>query len=405
MTTIVERDAATASRITTSVGPSAVVASVELLPSQLQDRPFEFAVILGPSVPLAAAAALSDSLRATRPALAVILVRAAIDTTVLAEATRSGIREVVPLDDIAGIGLALQRSRALYDAFAPTTSARPTAAAGRVITVFSAKGGVGKTTIATNLAVALADGGPQVCILDLDLAHGGVAVALHMSPTRTIADTVALQGHLTRRNLEPLLTVYRDGVYALAAPIQPDVTSPVGAHLVGEILRVLSERFAYVVVDTLPVLDDPVLTAFDASDLILLVATPDIPALENLRVACETINLRSIPSDSIRVVLNRAESRVGVSTQKVAASLQMQVTAAVPSSRDVPASINSGGLLYLTDPRHPVSEAIGALARATVRDLHPQAGIPSDASGARSKADHAGRRNQRTGMFFRRDRD
>lgn len=400
MTTIVEPDAAAASRITTAVGPSEIVASVDLVRTQLEHRPFEFAVILGPSVPLAAAVTLSDGLRVSRPGVGVILVRTTIDTTVLAEATRSGMREVVPLDDIAGIGLALQRTRTLYDALVPTPSTGAPPAAGKVITVFSAKGGVGTTTVATNLAVALAEDGPQVCIVDL--AFGGVASALQILPTRTIADLVARQAHLDRHSLEPLLTAYRDGVYALAAPIQP-AKDLISASLVGEILRTLRERFAYVVVDTPSALDDRTRTAFDASDLMLLIATPDVPALQSLKAACDTIGVLGMPLES-RVVLNRADSRVGVSTEKAAASLQMQISTSIPSSRDVPASINTGALLYVTDPRHPVSEAISALARDAVLALHPPSPSPPDATAATGTPDRAGRK-QRTGMFFRRGRD
>ena len=304
-----------------------------------------------------------DAMRVARPALGVILVREAVDTAVLAEALRSGMREVVPLDDLSGIGVAVKRTRSLAEALNSATVDPSQPAIGKVITVFSAKGGVGKTTISTNLAVALAEGGArEVCIVDLDLSFGDVAIALQIFPTRTIADTVAMQAHLDSDGLDPLLTSYRDGVYALAAPVQPDAKDSISAQLVGKILQVLRERFAYVVVDTPPAFDDQVLQAFDESDLIVLVATPDIPALKNLKIACETISLLNIPRESLRVVLNRADSRVGVSPDEVAASLQMQIATSIPSSRDVPASINRGELLFLSDPRHPVSQDIGALA-------------------------------------------
>ncbi len=415
MTTIVERDSTIATRITASVGLGEVVESIDLLKTQLDNRPQEFAVILGPSVPLGAAVALADTMRVMRPTLGVILVRDAIDTSVLAEALRSGMREVVPLEDLAGIGLAVQRARSLHEAL---TNAMPGPASpvdnGKVITVFSAKGGVGKTTIATNLAVALADGGAEVCIVDLDLSFGDVAIALQIFPTRTIADTVAMQANLDSQGLDHLLTNYREGVYALAAPVGPDAKDAISAQLVGEILRLLRERFAYIVVDTPPAFDDQVLTAFDESDLIVLIATPDIPALKNLKIACETINLLNIPREKLRVVLNRADSRVGVSPDEVAASLQMAITTSIPSSRDVPGSVNRGELLFLSDARHPVSQSIRGMAKEAIQSLSspvpalPDAPATNNSGTSNGKAVGAtgrgGTRRHKAGLFSRKSR-
>ncbi len=414
MTTIVERDAEVASRFKAAIGDAEVVESIDFVKTHLDNRPEEYAVILGPSVPLAAAVALADTLRVTRTTLGVILVRGTVDTTVLAEALRSGMREVVPIDDPAGLVLAVQRARSLYEALSTAMPSNGPEATGKIITVFSAKGGVGKTTISTNLAIALAEGGAhEVCIVDLDLSFGDVAIALQIFPTRTIADSVQMQAHLDTEGLESLLTPYRDGVYALAAPVQPDAKDLIGAQLVVQILKLLRQRFAYVVVDTPPAFDDQVLQAFDESDLIVLVATPDIPALKNLKIACETISLLNIPREDLRVVLNRADARVGVSPDEVAASLQMQISTSIPSSRDVPASVNRGELIYLSDPRHPVSQGIGHLARDAAKSTNPPPGGADEEAGKAGKTGKssgqaqaaAGGRRRKSGMFARKGRN
>ena len=405
MTTIVERDATLARRFTDAAGPAEVLESMEQVKVHLSNRPQEFVLILGPSIQLSAATALADTLRVTRPTIGVILVRSEVDTGVLAEALRSGMREVVPLDDLSGLGLAVKRSRGLHDALLTAIpSQAPPEPEGRVVSVFSAKGGVGKTTMATNLAVALADDGAnEVCLVDLDLSFGDVAIALQIFPTRTIADTVAMQAHLDLEGLESLLTAYRNGVFALAAPVNPHDRDSITPRLVGDILKLLRSRFAYVVIDTPPAFDDHVLQAFDESDLIVLVATPDIPALKNLKIACETISLLNIPKEHLRVVLNRADSRVGISPEEVAASLGMSISTAVPSSRDVPAAVNRGELLFLADPRNPVSQAVKRLATDIINLTEPADAPAPGASGAngvaKPQAGHSSKR--KSGLFTR----
>ncbi len=408
MTTIVERDAAIAHRFSDAAGAAEYVDSIEQVKLHLANRPQEFVVILGPSVPLAAAVSLASTLRVTRPSLGVILVRDVVDTTVLAEALRAGMREVIPQTDLSAIAPAVQRSRTLHEAMLKAAPGdRASEPKGKVVTVFSAKGGVGKTTISTNLAVALADGDKnQVCLVDLDLSFGDVAIALQIFPTRTIADTVPMQAHLDIQALESLLTPYRDGVFALAAPVQPDAKDSITPQLVRSILGLLRERFAYVVIDTPPALDDQVLQAFDESDLIVLVATPDIPALKNLKIACETISLLNIGKDRLLVVLNRADSRVGISPAEVAASLNMTITTSVPSSRDVPATINRGELIYLADRRHAVSQGIAHLAKevvaGTTASVVPVTAEPGP-HGAPAKGAPAGHSRRKSGLFGRRE--
>jgi pilus assembly protein CpaE len=230
--------------------------------------------------------------------------------------------------------------------------------------VFSAKGGCGKTTLATNLAVALADRGRrQVCLVDLDLAFGDVAIALQLFPQHTIADAVPLLDDLDYSGLHALLTTHSPGLMTLVAPMEPSAASSISAALVTKVLTILRDHFDYVVVDTPPTLDnDQVLAAFDQSDLLALIATLDVPALKNLKLTLETLELLNFPKARTRVVLNRADSKVGLTVSEVEKSLHTPISLQVPSSRDVPAAINRGVPIMLDDPKHPVSVSIRAFA-------------------------------------------
>lgn len=365
MTTIIEPDLTTAHTIAEACDTTDVLASLAALKAHLEDRPQEYAVVLGPGVDLIIAVNLADTLRVVRPSLSVILVREEIDTSVLAEALRSGMREVITIREIPELHHVLLRTYTPHEALSSQREER-TQKRGKVLTVFSAKGGVGKTTVATNLSAHLAGHGHQVCLLDLDLAFGDVAITLQIFPARTIADAVAMGDDLDTTGLASLLTRVSDGLVALVAPVGPDAKDSISARLVGRILDLLSESYDYVVVDTPPSFDDQVLQAFDHSDQILLVATPDIPALKNLKIALETLHLLNIGNEHLKLVLNRAQPKVGVTAVEVSASLGMSVCAHIPSSADVPASINRGQAIVVSDPRHPASRGIAALAEVCI---------------------------------------
>ncbi len=370
MTTIVESQSSSAELFVGAIGPSAeVVPSIDALRHHLEQRPDEFAVVLGASVNLAAAVNLADTLRVTRPALSVIMLRQRIDSSVLAEALRSGMREVVEERDLTGLALAVRRSQSLYEALTAAHAGFDASSLGRLITVFSAKGGVGKTTVSTNLAVALAELGHRVCVVDLDLAFGDVAITLQMFPAHTITEALALTGDVGPDELRPLLTKYSDNLHGLLAPTSPELNDPVGRHLVGKILATLKQCFDYVVVDTPPAFDDHVLQAFDESDLLLLLLTPDIPALKALKITLETIELLNFPKEKCRIVLNRADSKVGLSASEVEQTLKSKISASIPATHEVPASINRGEPIVTSQPRHQVSQIFISIARDCVQSL------------------------------------
>ena len=372
MAAIVDLDANTAEMLLAALGADNVVLpSMDALRRHLETQFAEDAVVLGPNVDLSSALALAGSMRVTRPSLGVILVRRRVNTSVLADAMRAGIFEVVEERDIAALTSAVARASELARALRETVSGAPAEGGattrGTLVTVFSAKGGCGKTTVATNLAAALADGGRrEVCLVDLDLAFGDVAIVLQLFPAHTIADAVPLAGSLDAQALTALLTPHSPGLTTLVAPIEPGHAESIPATLVTAILDLLKQQFDYVVVDTPPAFDDHVLAAFDQSDMVALMATLDIPALKNLKLTLETLDLLNYPRERWRIVLNRSDSKVGLALSEVEKTLKVPISLQVPSSRDVPASINRGVPIVLDDPRHPVSQSIKAFAEQQV---------------------------------------
>jgi Flp pilus assembly CpaE family ATPase len=332
----------------------------------LDSDPAETLVVIGPQAGTGEALGFASALRMVRPAVGVILVREQTDVALLSQALQSGVREVVPAGDHAALAAACRRSRDVsWRILAATTTERSGQATdGRIITVFTAKGGVGKTMMAVNLAVALAQrGANQVCLVDLDLSSGDVAISLLLDPARTIADAVSMSGHIDTTGAASLLTRYRPGLETLLAPATPGDAEKIPPSLVGELLAVLRTMFDYVVVDTPPQLSEHVLTALDASAHHVLITTPDVPALKNLRVVLDVLNMLSYPKEIRSVVLNRAEAKLKLSREDIERVIGAQIAVQVPDSRAVQISVNKGTPITLLKPRHPVSKAITGFAR------------------------------------------
>src|SRR5579863_1590510 len=332
----------------------------------LDSDPAETLVVIGPQAGTEEALGFASALRMVRPAVGVILVREQTDVDMLNQALQSGVREVVQAGDHAALAAACRRSRDVsWRILAATTIERSGQTVdGKIITVFTAKGGVGKTMLSINLAVVLAQrGANKVCVVDLDLSSGDVAISLLLDPVRTIADAVSMSGHIDTTGAGSLLTPYRSGLEMLLAPVSPGDAEKVPPSLVGELLAVLRTMFDYVVVDTPPHLSEHVLTALDASAHHVLLTTPDVPALKNLRVVLDVLDMLSYPPEIRSVVLNRAEAKLRLSQEDVERVIRAPVAAQIPASRAVQISINNGTPITLASPGHAVSKAITAFVR------------------------------------------
>jgi pilus assembly protein CpaE len=231
-----------------------------------------------------------------------------------------------------------------------------------------------------NVAIALAAEGERVCLVDLDLGFGDVAITLQIFPARTIADTVYVQQSLDIETLESLLTPHRENLYALVAPVQPDAKDSIPPALVGTILHLLKTTFDFVIVDTAPAFDEHVLQAFDETDEILLVTTLDVPTLKNVKMAIETLDLLNFPKSKRRLILNRADDKVGLTHDKVEATLKMKITQAIPTSPQVASSTNAGEPIMASLPKHAVSQAITKLANELSRSAQSNP-TPSEGKG------------------------
>jgi pilus assembly protein CpaE len=172
-----------------------------------------------------------------------------------------------------------------------------------------------------------------------------------------------MAGHLDTTGAASLLTRYRPGLEVLLAPVTPGDAEKITPALVGELLTVLRGIFDYVVVDTPAQFSEHVLIAMDSSDHHVLLTTPDVPALKNLRVTLDMLDLLSYPRNIRSVVVNRADSKVGLSSEDVERVVRSPIAAHVPSSRAVPISINNGTPITVSTPGHPVSQAIIGFAR------------------------------------------
>lgn len=302
-----------------------------------------------------------------------VLVAETVDATLLRTALRSDVSDVVgESDSIADIADAI--GRALAAAERARLAARLNAGVtgngpnGHLVTVFSAKGGVGKTAIATNLAVALAGlGQGSVALVDLDLELGDVAIVLGMKPERTIYDVTQVFDRLDSEMLEGFLEHHPSGLKVLMAPLKPEEAETITSAQVGQILDMLRSRFDYVIIDTCPSFSEGVLAAFDRSDGIYLVASTDVTAIKSARVALQKLAQLGYDQTLVKLVLNRSDNRLKLPIHEIEEAIGLSISCRVPSDIVVPRSQNKGVPVVTDSPRCEVARALVTMAKQTAQ--------------------------------------
>lgn len=322
-------------------------------------------VVIAPEVAAESAYELAEYLRVDRPAVGVVLLRHRLEVSVLAQALRSGVREVVQADDHAALVEAVRRNEALS---AQLNAGGEQTSSGHVVTVFSAKGGVGKTTVAVNLAAYLAATGARALLVDLDLMFGDVGISLQLPPKTSIMDLVAMAGHLDAQGLASVVETHQaTGLDVLVAPHDPADADRVPPELVSELIRLARASYDYIVLDMPPSMPEHVLGAFDLSDLLVLISTLDVPAIKNLRLAINTLDTLGASQQNRLLILNRADLKVGLSAKDVEAAIKYPVSAGLPNTLNVPAASNRGVVLAVDEPKDQFAAAMRQFVDHKVR--------------------------------------
>jgi pilus assembly protein CpaE len=232
----------------------------------------------------------------------------------------------------------------------------------RLIVVLGPKGGTGKTLTATNLAVALVGMGQSAALVDIDLQFGDVALTLGLAPEATFHDLAIAGGVLDQEVLEHYLVNHESGVKALLAPSRPDQASAVTAELIRDAYSLLRQTNDFVIVDTPPGFTSEVIASIDASTDLIMVGMLDSLSLKNTKLGLETLSLMGYDQSQVRLVLNRAHSRVGISVSDVISVLGREPDVYVPSDREIPRAVNEGEPIVLSRPESEAAAAFRSLA-------------------------------------------
>jgi pilus assembly protein CpaE len=324
-------------------------------------------VVLGPSFASEPAMESAAILGEDNEDLGIILVAADIEPSVLRAAMRAGVRDVIepPVTE--------QR---LNDAVAPLRRRRPAVELtmspreGKVVTVMSPKGGSGKTVLASNLAVLLAQqlGDGRVCLVDADLQFGDDSLVLQLEPRLTVVNIVHDIDRLDEALVDSVLARHPSGLRVLPAPLEPAYADEISLASMIDIIGVLRSMFEVVVVDTSSSFDEMLLSLLERSDLALIVVDMDLLSVKNAKLALDTLRLLKFPSSKIRLILNRSNARARLDEREIEKTLGMNVAARIPSDAAIPASVNEGRPVVLGSPKSKTArgfEEVAALVTGT----------------------------------------
>jgi pilus assembly protein CpaE len=314
-----------------------------------------------------------ESIRGTKEQVAAPVVLAAYGEP-------NGIVETGLAVEAADVVVLPQPAETLLFALRKAAAAHAAVGNAKVVTVFSPKGGSGKTVLATNLAAAAARSGVETLLVDFDLQFGDAALALAVSARATIADLAAAPGEIDLATLKAFVSREpKTGLDLMPAPRRPEESDLVGVQHLAGVLEAARAGYGAVVIDTGPLFDGPVLAALDHSDELLLVCNPEVTSLKNVRIGLETIDRLGFPRERITLVANRIGAPGGVSVQDIEQSLDSEISFELPDDRAVPTAVNRAIPVVLADESSSFSQAARRLAEQTF------AGAPVKHADAESK--------------------
>jgi pilus assembly protein CpaE len=322
-------------------------------------------VVLGSDLKADDAIRLARRIEEIDPTIATVLFVDA-DTDTLRRAIEAGVRGIIRPDaKSAEVKKAVAHALETGHRLQPERGTHH-GSSDRFITLISAKGGTGKTVVSSNLAVELSLAAPErVALVDLDLQFGDIATSLLLSPRYSMSDAVeAAPLGLEPTMVKAFLTTHADsGLCALCAPDEPAAGEEINSEHIGAVLDVLASEFAYVVVDTDPGLSESALTALERSTDIIVLVDLDVPSVRGTRKLIDALDRIGMTTQRRHVVLNRANSHVGLDRTEVVAAIGVPIDVTLPSTRHVPLSLNEGRPLSLSNPRSAFGKGITSLAQ------------------------------------------
>lgn len=352
-------------RIKATLGADAIQSTNRnSLIEKIEISPSVRVVVVAPSIKNSTAFELAEELRIDYPLVNVILLRNRIDVATLSSALTSGIKDVIDAQDATGLVNAVQRCEALSEQINQRSGSEDLRSKrGKVITVYSAKGGSGKTTISTNLAAALSgEGKSQVCLIDLDLQFGDVATALNMPPKKTISQALEMAENIDSEGLAKAIVTYDGGFDVLLAPANPSDIESITSSFIAKVLSTLQRNYDFIVVDTSPNLTEIIARTLQDSDLAILLTNLDMLAIKNLKLTLTALDALGLAKSKRKLIINRGDLKVGIEPSDIEELIDENIDAVIPNNLKVTAATNEGQLVIQAYPSNPVSRAISALA-------------------------------------------
>jgi pilus assembly protein CpaE len=323
----------------------------------------------------------TEAIRAKQPAVQVVILSVQGDQNYMRRAMLAGARDFLtkpPMGDelISAIrragGMAQsERSKSVQIAVAPVSGNMGSmigygAPKGKIVTIYSPKGGTGCTTLAVNLALTLNNEDTRVALVDGNLQFGDVAVFINEQGKNTIIDLAPRADELDPEIVEEVMLKHAtSGLHVLAAPSRPEYAEKVSSGQFAKVLEYLRQMYAYVVVDTAALLTDVTLSTIDVSDLIVLVTTQDIPSIKNCRLFLDLLQTLGIERDRILFVMNRYDKRINITPDRVTENLKQEIVSVIPFDEQTATKAVNRGIPFVLDSRNqPAARGVFSLAES-----------------------------------------
>ncbi len=328
----------------------------------------------------------TEAIRQKIPYAQVVILSVQADPNYMRRAMLAGARDFLTkppsIDELTAAinraGAMASEERTKAATIAPSGSASPSApgagaaaAHGKIIVIYSPKGGTGCTTISTNMALAIKNDKNNVLLLDASIQYGDVCAFLNEKPKNSLLDLIPRVDELEVEIIEDVTTKHAaSGIHILAAPSRPELAERVDSEQFGKLLLYLKQIYNYIIIDTSSFLNDVVGSALELADLIILVTTQDIPSIKNSVQFLNLADASGIRRESILFVMNQFDKKYSISPEKVKESLKQDIVATIPfDDRLVKTAINRGIPLLIDNRAHPISKAILSLAEIVQQHL------------------------------------